>query len=218
MIEVIGGAYTSDPAKYQHLSATAAKFYIPLTILGRGKNHPGDAATIDADLLPALQASAYPYILLTDTYDTMFCRWDRDEVIDLIQAEPSGILYSCEGNCWPSGPWCEAYSGARGWRYINGGQVCGRREKLIDLWQEVKRYNMTGNCQERLHRMYADGYPIGLDRACKIFQSMSNPSLGIEWQDGGGVVNTHEETQPMMLHFNGRTPGIEYWYERVMGC
>ncbi len=215
MISVIGGAYTTNPDQFKCLSDTARKFFAPLTIIGQGKLHPGDIYVIE-DILNTLRSEVAPYVILTDTYDTMFCRWDRDEVIDLIQAEPSGILYSCEGNCWPSGPWCEAYAGARGWRYINGGQVCGRREKLIDLWEEVKRYDMTGNCQERLHRMYADGYPIGLDRACSIFQSMSNPSPGIEWHNG--VVNTHEKTQPMMLHFNGRTPGIEWWYERVMGC
>lgn len=211
-LAVIGPAYTTNPLQYCHFASTAEKFGIPFTIFGQGQNHPGDVCVID-DLLAKLKSESAPFVLLTDTYDTMFCRWDADEIIGLIQEEPSGILYSCEGNCWPSGFWCDAY---RGSRYINGGQCCGRRDWLIDLWEKVRCYTMTSNCQERLHRLYADGYPIGLDENGRIFQSMSYPSLGIEWQDGG-VVNSLG-MRPMMLHFNGRTPGIEDWYERVMGC
>src|SRR6185369_13038660 len=166
MISVIGGAYTSYPEQFEKLTNTAKKFGVPLTIIGEGRGYPDIPTAID-EAVSAVN-SAQDYVILTDTYDTLFCRWDADEVISLIDAEPSGLLISTEASCWPPGPWCAAYKNER---YINGGQLCGRREAVAELLRKIRDYEPVsgGSTQEAMHVLYAQGYPMGLD-FCEIFQ------------------------------------------------
>ncbi len=220
MISVIGPAYTSDPKQYERLLNSARRVGAPEPhLFGLNQLHPGDVLVLEV-LIQELRNCTTPYVICTDTYDTMFCRWNADEVMEAID-DSSGILFSCEAACWPGGEWCSAYPApVSPWSFINGGQSCGRKGDLISLYESVREFRETGNCQERLHRIYAQNpQRIDLDRECRIFQSMSapRPEDAIQWdEEGGGVVNAIQDTYPMLLHFNGRTPGIDYWYEKVM--
>ena len=212
-ITIIGPAYTKDAAQYKRLMDTAAKVGAPHPkLFGIGEIHPGDDAVIDI-AIRVIRECDTPYVMGTDTYDTMFCRWDEAEIIEAINKAPRNVIYACEAHCWPSGEWCAAYTHSGIWRHANGGGCCGEREALADLFEKTKKFTDTANTQERLHRHYAE-YRFGLDVHCRIFQSMSGPGH-TEWQDG--MVNTVEGTRPMLAHWNGRTPGIDTWYEKVMG-
>jgi hypothetical protein len=214
MISVIGGAYTSYPSQYEKLATTAKKFGMPLTIIGEGRSYPSIPTAIDEAV--AAVNNAADYVVITDTYDTLVCRWDADEVIASIDAEPSGLLISTEASCWPPGTWCSAYKNGR---YINGGQMCGRREAVAEVLRKIRDYEPVagGSTQEALHVLYASGYPMGLD-FCEIFQSMSGDgSKPVVWS-GERVINEQFFSLPMLMHFNGRTPNADVWYERIMAC
>lgn len=200
----------------KRLVDTAAKVGAPQPkIFGLGTEHPGnDEAVIDT-AIRVIQECDTPYVMGTDTYDTMFCRWDESEIISAINLAPRNVIYACESDCWPSGEWCAAYTHPGIWRHANGGGCCGKKDALVGLLVSTKMFIETNNFQERLHRHYANGpTKFGLDVHCRIFQSMSGPGH-VEWQDG--MVNTVEGTRPMLAHWNGRTPGIDTWYEKVMG-
>lgn len=211
-IACIAGAFTTDPKQYQWLRKSADKFNVPLRIFGKGESFPDTVGQIQR-LRSEFMACTGPYVLFTDAYDTLFCRWDADEVIERIDMEPSGLVISCESECWPPGPWCDAYKGGP---FINGGQYCGKKDALIALMERMLETPDTqgGSTQERLHRMFADGYPMSLDRERRIFCSMSGgyaPVVEAIYAYHVGSI------MPMMLHFNGRTDGIETWGARCLG-
>jgi len=202
-VTILSGAFTSDPSKYQWLLKTAEKFGVPpIQMFGHGRHHPGDAKVIP-EIITHLRSIHTKYVLCTDAYDTMFCRWDEHELILRIE-DASGLLISTETECYPPGPWCDVYGGRAA---INGGQFCGTVPRVIGLLREMERYDHIGNCQERLHRIYGTGYPMKLDALREVFYSMS-----------GGQGDRAEEylSETMMLHFNGRTPGIEGWAAKVL--
>ncbi len=214
MIHVVAHAYTSDASQWEGLRETAAKNKVPLTMRGLNQPCPWDAGF--PDFVAYLRQRPEPYVLVTDAFDVLVSRWDEAELISLIDAEPSGIIQSCEDNCWPAGEWCSAYKRETPWYAANGGQVCGRNQAVADMFEVNYRDYLTtagGGNQERLHKMFAAGYPIGLDTHCRIFQSMSGASSGyVEYRDGK-MFNTFTKTWPMFGHWNGRTPGMDIWRE-----
>ncbi len=205
-IVVISGA--SDRREAQGLIETAAVHRVPLHVVSPGGNDVPLKVLVDL-----LRARSEEYIVLTDAYDVLFSRWDGVELVALIDAEPSGLINSCESDCWPAGPWCAAYKQETPWWACNGGQVCGKREALVEMTMESQKHPITagGGNQERLHRMIADGYPIGLDNHCRVFQSMTGAAaIHVECRERK-VFNSFTRSWPMMLHFNGRCPGMETW-------
>lgn len=199
------------------LRASSAKHGVPLTVYPTKDGQYAESL----DTVQAIRGRSEGYIVITDAFDVFVSRWDSDEVISLIDAEPSGIILSCEISCYPPGPWCEvAYPAPQSiWAAVNGGQMCGRRDALADLMERnICDYQTTagGGNQERYHKMLAAGVKFGLDTDCRVFCSMAGHSL-VENRDGLAY-NTVTGTNPMFLHFNGRTPGIEEWYERVYGA
>ncbi len=188
-VTILGPAYTGNLEQYQWLLKTAAKFGAPTPqLFGLGRPHPGDPQVLE-DAISALKTCGTRYALCTDTYDTMFLRWDESELIKQIE-KSKGLLLATEMECWPPGEWCAAYKGGPA---INGGQSCGLTEYLIFMFQEMQRVPVD-NCQERLHRMYAMGYPMGLDTERAIFYTMS-----------GGMAQWLSKYNPMMVHGNGRS-------------
>mgnify|MGYP001577883455 CR=1 FL=1 len=205
-LSVIAAASNRIEARY--LVESADKHKVPLTVYDKGGNDlPMEEWIRRVRIQPA------EYVLSTDAYDVLVSRWDEDEVISLIDAEPSGIINSCEADCWPGGPWAAAYKPETPWWACNGGQFCGRREAIVAMLEENARQVNTagGGNQERLHRMVAAGYPIGLDQKCRIFQSMAGVASKYIGSLDGNLFNSFTGTYPMFAHFNGRTMGIEIW-------
>lgn len=170
------------------------------------------------DMMEHLQRLPHEYVVATDAYDTMMCRWDEDEVTAAIDAQVSGLLVSCEVNCYPAGPWGTAYgTPLTPWWYCNGGQMAGRRDALLQLWSEYISGRWPVECgggtQEMLHRMYASGREFGRDTTCNIFQNMTD-SLGAVVCHNGVVTNGMTGTRPMCLHWSGRMPGMQKFYTK----
>jgi hypothetical protein len=218
MIKVLTGAYTTDPDQWRHFRDSAVRHKVDLKVFGEGQPYPGLPAY--RDVLAYLDTLTHPYVMITDAYDVAIVRWSEAEIAARIEASPGKILMSCEENCWPAGPWCEAYRQRKDprlgrWGYINGGQYCGRLVEVIQLIRELIKpeWNIQagGGSQEIFHQIYAAGWPMDLDADSEIFQSMAGESSKFVMRGEGGVFNMQTLSWPMLLHFNGRTPGIEKW-------
>ena len=195
-------SHHSDPNQSQSFRESAERHGVPLAMLG----YHDDAHA--PDLVAFIRQRPEDYVILTDAFDVLVSRWDAAEVESLISAETTGILHSCESDCWPSGPWSASYPEPHGiWFAINGGQSCGSREAIAAMIEENQKYVSTagGGNQERYHRMRAAGYPMGLDTECRIFQSMSGRSSSLVECRDGQMYNTVTRTFPMFGHWNGRT-------------
>lgn len=215
-------SWASDTAQASALVSSCALHSAPLTLFSPGGNDI-DHQIVIANIL----ACPSPYVVLTDAYDVLCAHWNPNEIITLIDQQPSSILHSCESSCWPAGPWCDlAYplpTRTSPWWAVNGGQVAGKKEELAAMIERVYTYPVEagGGNQERIHRMIADGQKIGLDHDCAVFQSMLGPeSEFVHPMELNGVMmawNVVTNSQPMFLHFNGRAPGMEKWRGLILG-
>lgn len=220
-LQVYTSAYTTDPEQWRCIRESAAILKVSLIVhgIGRGYTH---IHSLD-EICEIMATNPADYSLLTDGYDTFFARWDENEVIELIENEPGKILMAGEDWCWPDGPWAAAYAEKpTPWYAINGGGMCGRREELIrHLRCCVHDYTDSagGGSQERYHKMYADGIHMGIDTDCRVFQCMhgTHTDKVLLLHDPGGhveIFNSVTQSNPMIIHFNGRAPGLHSWFDR----
>jgi hypothetical protein len=212
-IVVVSGAYTTHPGQWRIYRESCARHGVPLSVLGEGQSF---------DAMKALRAGAdfllhrpEKYALVSCAYDVLVSRWSEAEVIRWTDMA-GGLLMSCEGDCWPAGEWCAAYTNhTTPWFAINGGQYCGERLKIVQLLNVIASRldsaTMGGGSQEVLHMLYSEGYGMALDNNCRVFQSMSGSGNQYVVPRDKLAYNTVTATYPMFLHFNGRTPGMEQW-------
>eukprot|EP00919_Chromeraceae_sp_WS-2016_P009262 GHVR01021829.1.p1 GENE.GHVR01021829.1~~GHVR01021829.1.p1 ORF type:complete len:247 (+),score=23.34 GHVR01021829.1:441-1181(+) len=240
-VAVVTPAYTTDENAWYCLLESATRNGIKLHVLGGHAGYPGPVEVF-REFIPLVEDLPDDYVLFTDSYDVIVNRWDAEEVMRAVDAAPSGLVVSCNDECWPVGPWCDSYpDNGTPWRTACGGQYVGRKAAVVNLWREFLsgRWEQTsgGSTQEMLHRMYAHcsfcadepnviithGYPFTLDTKCQIFQIMGSrsvPFVDIFPCSKQGLVarNTWTVTpvtHPMFLHFGGRAPGMRKWYERL---
>lgn len=224
-VAIVSCAFTNNDDDWKYLRLSAMINEVQLTMYGLGKPYPELKAL--EGLIPLVESLPQEYVLITDAYDVLVVRYDENEIISYIE-ENKKLIASCECQCYPPGFWCEKYIDGGIWRYPNGGQMCGYKKDIITLWKEYLsgfwEQSQGGSTQEMLHRMYAAGYPIFRDSECKIFQSMSGfgsnfialSSLYRIINKGKNAVwNSKTDNYPMLMHFNGRTPGIEEWYKKL---
>lgn len=221
---VMTSAYNTDPSTWRVIRESARANKMDLHVIGVGRPFPQLGTYRDMiEYAQSQPQSQYNYILLTDGYDVMVNRWDEQELVGLIDRQPGKLLVSCNDECWPAGPWDASYPDyGTPWRTACGGQYAGSRDAVIGLWQEFLSgkwpVEAGGGNQEMLHRMWAAGYEMGLDRECQVFQIMghgSQPYVGCNGKTK--VVNIQTLTVPMFLHWGGRAPGMEETFGEVYG-
>lgn len=192
-------------------------------------------------MLRLLASMTQPYVILTDSFDVLCCRpWQSGEVAAAIENSRGQLLVSVEANCFPDGPWRAQYDAEcqTPWRYGNAGQFGGRRESVIAFLEALlegtrkmtEEYNpFGGSCQTVLHELYTAGYPMRLDTGCNVFQSLYTDAArhilmqDYYWKDGLGIERQKPEvwnrltgSHPFFLHYNGKAPGYQEMYERLM--
>lgn len=221
---VLSSAFTTDESKWRGLRETAAKHGVPLHIQGVGEYLPELAVGFrrQADFL---EARTETHIVVTDAFDVLVSRWDEFEVMRLIDSAPH-LIMSVEQFVWPMGPWAAAYErlGNRyPWMAICGGQYCGRREQMIEVFREIATRwergdaKAGGTSQEILHQMFAEGYPFTLDLECRIFQSMLGEHAAKVKYQTFRALNVFHGSSPMFLHWNGCSGVIpQEWREAVV--
>jgi hypothetical protein len=224
-------AFTNNPSDWACLRETAAKFKVNLRVMGEGRTYP-PASEGFAELLEELKERTEPYTVLTDGYDTFFSRWDEDEVADLCDAACGNLICAAEDWCWPPGPWCAYYTGPHKspWFAANGGGLAGKREFVIAIVEQFR--DRVDECQhgnqELLHKLLGEGYPMELDKECRIWQCMhgdhsdlitlelveESPIYGevLDVADACAF-NSFTGSTPMIMHFNGSVPGMRRWWD-----
>ncbi len=213
---VMCGAWTTDRSRWAALRESAERFQVNLHDLAQGNPHFPDMETFPRNI-EFLEQREEKYVVVTDAYDTLVNRWDERELARLIDSAPHCIM-SVEEKCWPhDGPYEDGYShiGDHPWKFICGGQYCGRRADIIELFRELYRRwqrgdsTRGGSSQEILHQIYAERFfPLSLDLECRIFQSMLGKNRDLIRNEKGIGFNAHTASFPMFLHWNGQGPGI----------
>ena len=233
-ILVISSAYTTDAGRWRLFRDSCARFSVPVHMFGVGDpNYPAMEGI--RNYVEFLKGRDEKYILGTDAYDVICNRWDEVELRFIIDSAPH-VVMSVEPLVWPVG-YDEVYSRVPShysWRAINGGQYCGRREQMLEVWEETWRRWQNGDAtnggtsQEILHQMFRAGFAFTLDLQCRVFQSMIGaPAKFIEcrsissFTSGEQLVaahayNTVTKSIPMFLHFNGQAPGLQEWGDRLL--
>lgn len=217
---VLAPAYTTEDSTWRCLRESAELNGVELCMYGLGWGFPHLEAYRTA--IELAQRFTGDYVLHTDAYDVLINRWNELEVANLIENSPDGLIISCNDECWPAGPWSDAYrKGTTPWWSACGAQYTGRKEQMIWLWEEFLNGKWSAECgggnQEMLHRMQTAGRDLSLDTECRIFQIMghqSRPHIAIK---DGKAYNKLTGTFPMFLHYGGRAPGIEEMFERLYG-
>lgn len=221
-VAIVTCAFTNDPRQWECLRESAKHCNVTLNVNGEGRGYP-EMVGLFSELIPLVEAMSQEYILLTDAYDVLMNRWDEDEVIELVEASIGGLVFSCESNCWPSGPWCGHYGPPETpWWYPNGGQYVGRKEMMIGLWKEFLsgRWPVTqgGSTQEIIHRTGLGYDPHSRDTECRIFQSMTGEAAKNVTVHQNAAWNTTTGYPPMFLHWNGRAGGMLEMYTELWGA
>lgn len=130
------------------------------------------------------------------------------------RAEPpkDHILYSTEKACYPHPEMAEQYRPTKSkWKYLNGGGYGGPLKLIIEFFERYGLDKHANDVNGQHEQMMAflkaekEGFPIKLDTACKVFQTMAfaDPSeFKIEKKQ---LKNFVTKTTPAILHFNGLT-------------
>ena len=144
-----------------------------------------------------------------DAYDN-YCIASSDEFAYKYKAG-SGLIISSEKGCYPD-------SNNRGkfptvpheWKYLNSGQIYGRREDFMKLFeQNPVRF------EDDDQRWYTDRYlerrsSISLDY-CNIFQSVAFEVEGDFTLTYNRLYNNKTHTFPMFIHGNGKTDMTKFY-------
>jgi len=144
-----------------------------------------------------------------DAYDN-YCIAPPDE-FNYKHRGGSGLIISSEKGCYPD-------SNNRGkfptvpheWKYLNSGQIYGRREDFMKLFEQnpVK-------FEDDDQRWYTDRYlerrsSISLDY-CNIFQSVAFEVEGDFTLTYNRLYNNKTHTFPMFIHGNGKTDMTKFY-------
>lgn len=144
-----------------------------------------------------------------DAYDN-YCIAPPDE-FNYKHRGGTGLIISSEKGCYPD-------SNNRGkfpsvpheWKYLNSGQIYGRREDFMKLFeQNPVRF------EDDDQRWYTDRYlerrsSISLDY-CNIFQSVAFEVEGDFTLTYNRLYNNKTHTFPMFIHGNGKTDMTKFY-------
>lgn len=164
----------------------------------------------------------YKYAIYSDGADTIFLKsftppWDK-------------LIFSAEKAVWPPLPelkekWDNFYKTINyttsPWRHLNAGNACGPIQLFINFYEkyELNKYeNVDVNGQGEVARAFLkakdNGFPITLDTTCNYFQPIAHEDVGDFHCDGKIFKNLKTNTEPYVLHGNGRT-SMQWLYENL---
>jgi len=227
-VSVVTTAFTNNDSDWFFIRESARIVGLPLHVHGLGQNYPHLAGL--PGFMEFVDKIDSDYILVTDAFDVIVNRWDEAEVMRHVDKAKGNLFVSANDECWPAGPWFESYpDNGTPWRSACGGQYVGTKQAILELWSEFLsgKWEQTagGSTQEMLHRMHEGGVPFTVDSRCAVFQIMghnSQPHVCVttcvtEIPRLPQAYNDITDTCPMFLHFGGRAPGLQEWFDKLYG-
>ncbi len=223
---VVTPAYTTDETSWRLLRESCARNNIPVSRYGKGVNWPGWAEGKIGELANHLATLDADVVLVTDAYDT-FVTPSIANVVEEFKYFDTPIMISGEKNCYPNAElasvyplWCSVCP------YVNSGGFIGGRRAIMKALRRIARTTPDDD-QEGWTRYYLDRYyescayprtcsgkSIIIDYDCCIFQTMASAENDVELRKGR-FYNRKTLTYPAVIHFNGRSGGIQAWYDLV---
>jgi hypothetical protein len=144
-----------------------------------------------------------------DAYDN-YCIAPPDE-FNYKHRGGTGLIISAEKGCYPDSHNMGKFpSVPHEWKYLNSGQIYGRREDFIKLFeQNPVRF------EDDDQRWYTDRFlerrsSISLDY-CNIFQSVAFEVEGDFTLTYNRLYNNKTHTFPMFIHGNGKTDMTKFY-------
>jgi hypothetical protein len=141
------------------------------------------------------------------------------ELIKKFENSSADILLSTENACWPDPDLAEQYPPSIfPWRFLNAGGIIGKQPALLKAYEWVATHKLeTVDDQRRWTAAFLrGGLGIQLDTTCEVFQTMSGDSARhLKVDANGRLHNILTGSGPCHLHFNGKLPGIEEWWEKL---
>lgn len=200
-------------------------FDIEPVIFDRG--YPAHALAKIRYSLEFLKSREEPFVLWADSHDSIVLS-PAAAILDKYQRVGQLILISAEKTCWPDAsisthfPYPPPPYHNSPWRFINSGGWMGERHAVIAALTSMSEFYVDrwpGDDQRCWQEWYLRSGPLGrsvcrIDAGCEVFQTMASVASHELGPNGENLV-TH--TQPKILHFNGRIPGIGTWYRTLTG-
>lgn len=199
---VYTAAFYSDHSKTQLLRASCDRLGIELGTYGDGESWPGWIVGKVDRMLAYLRTRNEAIVLYTDGEDS-FLRKGWKAIMDGYHSFPHSVILSGEMDCFPLNEMAHHFPDTGPFCYPNSGGIIANRGALIAYLADLQQKYEDSNDQARWIRLAAE-YPdqIGIDTQGQFFRTMS------------GTSPRHPMGDPCVLHFNGRTKGIEEAYER----
>ncbi len=212
--------YTWPDTDISLLRRSCARVGVNLLTWGDGRSWPSYGQGKIEHARDFLKSRPEELVLYSDGTDS-FLRAGTDVIIAGWEATGSpDILLQGEKNCYPEGDWASEYPLTESpWRYICAGGWMGRREALIQAFDEIMMRDLwrsgNGGCDQRDWTdwfLRAEGAQerAKIDTECRVFQSL----FQTQEMDSDGQ-NLVTGSYPSVFHFNGRVPGREEWYEKL---
>jgi hypothetical protein len=217
---VIAPAYFPSTEHCKPLVESAHLLGIPLQLYGIGEPWPwfkeGKIRRLAEEIRQ--RRRQHTLVLFVDAFDSFFLK--PLEVIETRYHEAmTGIFAAGEQTCWPFHDWAPRYPECKTpWKYLNSGGVIGRIDLVLrvlewayEIFDELSNDDQC--CWNKAFLEHPE-FGISIDHQCSIFQTMSGGPFLTE----GTFRNTVTGTSPCVLHYNGRSPGIEkdfaWWKEQ----
>ena len=198
----------------------------PVGTFGFDKPWPGFVKAKIFDVQEFLKTiSSCTHALYTDCFDS-FLLADTDEIMRNFRAMNSPVVISAEKNCFPLTDldWHFKHSSDKPdtfrseWIYPNAGGWMGEIPALIATLEKLREY--VGSALPDDDQAYwCQGLATGtvrakIDTGCRIFQTMANSDQDVRVIEGR-LYNLTTESCPCVVHFNGRTPGMEEMWAQI---
>jgi|SRR6267154_40902 len=152
----------------------------------------------------ARECSEYQKLVFTDAFDVLFYGTKED----VIRKIPDGhVLLAAERNCYPDQSLASTFPGTTAWRYVNGGMMCGRPERILEWLDEIERhplYDPNGLNQRFFNLLRHNGSSlIPIDERTELFYCLFLEQSELAFENGLPV-NTVLGTHPNFIHANGK--------------
>lgn len=225
-LTVFTSNFSTPAADMSHLRRSCEINGIDLQTYGEGLAWPGYVGGKIVAALEYLKTVKTPYAMFVDSRDSLIFGTEQ-QIIDLYHEttyHQASTLISGERTCWPDDSISKVYDYINEeWRFPNAGGWIGVTAILKDQLEHMidigKKRGFGDDDQRHWHGLFEDQAPfLSVDGGCNLFQCMGGENHTVYIERGsnyGKPYNAVTGGLPLVLHFNGRTPGIEQWLQRL---
>jgi len=161
-------------------------------------------------------------VIFCDAWDTVFVQHPQQIASNHAMLFGDAVLFNAEKACWPLAELAHHFEDTGSpWRYLNGGIIIGRNDRMLALFESMPIEEMGFDRQDEqqewinpndqvlyLNAFVAQPVPIVVDAKCEIAQCLSACQIDEFDLTGEHVVNNVTGTSPSIFHFNGGSKDV----------